>query len=113
MLGKVACVALPILLTVGIIRKYLDYVWGHCKSTESLRGKTFLITGANCGIGFETAKALVKRNARVIFACRDVENAKKAIADIRKEQRTGGEMVRTNSKIKCKNKHDACAVGPT
>ena len=39
--------------------------------SEFLEGKVVVITGANCGIGFETALELSKRGARVILACRD------------------------------------------
>ncbi|XP_075988620.1 retinol dehydrogenase 14-like isoform X2 [Anticarsia gemmatalis] len=67
--------------------------WAKCVSNTCLRGKTFLITGANSGIGLETAKALVRRKGRVIFACRDINKAKAAIADIRKQQPNGGEMI--------------------
>ena len=38
-------------------------------------GRVFLITGANSGIGFEAAKALARRGARVVMACRNVEKA--------------------------------------
>lgn len=43
-----------------------------------MEGKTVLITGANSGIGKETARDMAKRGARVIMACRTMETANKA-----------------------------------
>lgn len=83
-----------VLLLIIFIRLFLQYRWGHCKSSESLKGKTYLITGANSGIGFETGKALAERGARVIFACRNIDSANEAIAVIRKTRKKQfGEMV--------------------
>ncbi|MEM1333642.1 MAG: SDR family NAD(P)-dependent oxidoreductase, partial [Actinomycetota bacterium] len=45
-------------------------------------GRTYLITGANSGIGFEAAKALVDNGAHVVLACRSVEKAEQAVAEI-------------------------------
>lgn len=85
-------VVLPVFLALGILRKYRESKWGKFESTESLTGKVFIITGANSGIGKETVRGLVKRNAKVIMACRDIKSAKKAIIDIRKST-SSGEMV--------------------
>ncbi|MEM1410268.1 MAG: SDR family NAD(P)-dependent oxidoreductase [Pseudomonadota bacterium] len=42
------------------------------------RRKTFIVTGANTGIGFETAKVLADIGARVVLACRDENKAREA-----------------------------------
>ena len=55
-----------------------------CKSKARLDGKTVIITGANTGIGLETAVDLAKRNARVILACRSVERGETAAVEVRK-----------------------------
>ena len=40
--------------------------------------KTVIITGANTGIGKETAKLLACRGAHIILACRDMQKAVQA-----------------------------------
>ncbi|XP_011883564.1 PREDICTED: retinol dehydrogenase 11-like isoform X3 [Vollenhovia emeryi] len=56
----------------------------ECTSKTRLVGKTAVITGANTGIGKETARDLYHRGARVILACRDTEKANDALEDIRR-----------------------------
>ena len=46
-------------------------------------GKTFIVTGANSGIGYETTKELVAKGATVIMACRNLDKANKAANMIR------------------------------
>ncbi|KAH9376009.1 hypothetical protein HPB48_012232 [Haemaphysalis longicornis] len=52
----------------------------RCKCTTRLDGKTALVTGGSTGIGYETARALASRGARVIFTCRNMEVGRKALA---------------------------------
>ncbi len=49
----------------------------------ALSGKTALVTGANSGLGFATARALAARGAQVILGCRDARKAEAAMAAIR------------------------------
>ncbi|KAJ2941249.1 hypothetical protein O0L34_g3447 [Tuta absoluta] len=55
---------------------------GICKCTAKLHGKVVLVTGGNSGIGLETARALARRGARVIIACRNAKKSEEAISDI-------------------------------
>ena len=52
----------------------------------SLEGKTYVVTGANSGLGFSLTKQLSVKNAHVIMACRNEQKATKAIESIKKEQ---------------------------
>ena len=45
-------------------------------------GRIAIVTGANSGIGYETARALAARNAHVVMACRSLEKAEAAQARI-------------------------------
>ena len=40
--------------------------------------RNIIVTGANSGLGFETAQALLEKGASVILACRSLEKAKQA-----------------------------------
>jgi len=55
-------------------------------STESdvpdQTGKVFFVTGANTGVGFETARVLAEKNGRVLLGCRSRNNAEEALSHI-------------------------------
>jgi NAD(P)-dependent dehydrogenase (short-subunit alcohol dehydrogenase family) len=50
-----------------------------------LTGTTFVVTGANSGLGFESARMLAAHGARVVLACRDAGKAGAAVSAIREE----------------------------
>ncbi|KAJ3567039.1 hypothetical protein NP233_g6621 [Leucocoprinus birnbaumii] len=61
------------------------------KDIPDLTGKVVIVTGGNTGIGKETAKSLLARNAKVYLACRSAEKAETAIADL--ERTTGKKAI--------------------
>ena len=80
------------------------FVWGNYKSmvqqeinefSNRLIGKTIIVTGANTGIGKETARELFKHGARVIMACRNEQETLKLIEEFTKlySQSTSGQLV--------------------
>ena len=50
-----------------------------------MSGKTCVITGANSGIGKETALGLAQMGARVVLVCRNAEKGHAALEDIRRD----------------------------
>jgi NAD(P)-dependent dehydrogenase (short-subunit alcohol dehydrogenase family) len=54
-----------------------------------LSGKVAIVTGANSGIGYETARALAHKGAHIVMACRNLEKATVAAEQIRGEDPAG------------------------
>ena len=71
------------------IRRYV--AGGVCTSQRRLDGKTVVITGANTGIGKETAVDMARRGARVIACSRSKERGEAAVREIK--ERTGSDVV--------------------
>ncbi len=51
------------------------------------QSKTTIVTGANTGLGFETAKGLAKAGHKVYLACRSEDKARAAMVKIRRKQK--------------------------
>ncbi len=60
----------------------LFFSGGLCTEPGRLEGKLVVITGANTGLGKETTAELARRGASVIMACRNLERAENAKAEI-------------------------------
>jgi WW domain-containing oxidoreductase len=52
---------------------------------KDLQDQTIIVTGANTGIGYETARALAAAGAKVIFACRNSNTGEAAVARVQKQ----------------------------
>ncbi|XP_052439563.1 retinol-DH_like_SDR_c domain-containing protein [Carassius gibelio] len=91
-LAKYGTVTAVTAFSLVLLRKWI--AGGVCRCRVRLDGKTVIITGANTGIGKETARDLAMRGARVVMACRDLSKAEKAAAEIRRSTGNGNIVVR-------------------
>ena len=84
-------IILPVLVSFisgGWVARYYSPPYSVADIPD-LRGKTAIITGSNCGIGYVTARELARKGAKVIVAARSEERGMDAVARIKKE--LGGE----------------------
>ena len=58
----------------------------------SLEGKTYLITGGNAGAGFQAARILLTRGAKVVMLNRSAEKSAIAVADLKGEFGAGADV---------------------
>ncbi|GAB3567252.1 oxidoreductase [Amycolatopsis endophytica] len=56
-------------------------------------GRTVLVTGANSGLGLQTALVLAGRGARVLIACRDPERGEQALRTVSARAATAPELI--------------------
>ena len=62
-----------------------------CK--EDLSGKVAIVTGANTGIGLQTAKMLADAGAHVVLACRSAERARPAMKLVTEGPKASAEVI--------------------
>lgn len=67
-----------VLLTLLLIKLFNKLSTGRCYVLPYMTGNVVIVTGANSGIGYETALRLARRGARVILACRDEKKGRAA-----------------------------------
>lgn len=77
-----------------LLRLHLDFWNGigsatadqiACESPGVLEGKVAVVTGANSGIGAETARVLLKHGCKVIMACRTASTGHEVLDEFSKE----------------------------
>lgn len=65
-----------------LTKKY--FAGGKFTKNTQIDGKVVIITGANCGLGFENAVDLAKRGGKIYIACRDKNRGENALEKIKK-----------------------------
>ena len=79
-----------------MLKSVIDKISGNTMASAiSLANKTFIVTGANSGLGFETAKALAKQDAHVILAVKTKAKGDEAMHHIR-------EVASKRAKLECR-----------
>jgi NAD(P)-dependent dehydrogenase (short-subunit alcohol dehydrogenase family) len=74
----------------------LETTFGATSTTDdvlsgvSLKGKRIFVTGVSAGIGVETARSLAAHGAQVVGAARDLNKAKAATEQVRKDAAANG-----------------------
>ena len=69
------CVLISVVIKLMVLNEYHQTTMNEL---EDLSGKVAIVTGANSGLGFETAKQLASAGAKVIWACRNMKKCQRA-----------------------------------
>merc|ERR1711971_1441216 len=69
-------------LVMAALWLWKELTMGIYRGKERLDGKLVVTTGANCGIGLETARDLAKRGALIIVGCRSRQRGEAAVKEI-------------------------------
>eukprot|EP00456_Euglypha_rotunda_P066855 TRINITY_DN5767_c0_g1_i9.p1 TRINITY_DN5767_c0_g1~~TRINITY_DN5767_c0_g1_i9.p1 ORF type:complete len:210 (+),score=19.49 TRINITY_DN5767_c0_g1_i9:48-677(+) len=73
-------IIIPVL--IGLLFFARKTAAGRRCNVPPLKGKVAIVTGANTGIGKQTAKALAEKGAKVILACRDQKKGAEALDEV-------------------------------
>ncbi|KAL4461058.1 hypothetical protein ABPG74_016530 [Tetrahymena malaccensis] len=80
------------LFAIILLRKISKNVKNNV--TRDLTGQIIVITGANSGIGFETAKNCVQHGAKVVLACRDEITAQRSCLQLNSIKNNSTEFIK-------------------
>lgn len=70
--------------SLGKWSRTADVIAAFPEEARAFAGYTTIVTGANTGLGKETAGALASLGGRVIFACRDARKGQEAMEEMQK-----------------------------
>ena len=63
------------------------------KDSPDMTGRTAVVTGANSGLGLETARALAGAGALVLMACRNAEKGQRAVEEVASASASAPQLV--------------------
>jgi NAD(P)-dependent dehydrogenase (short-subunit alcohol dehydrogenase family) len=69
----------------GVVRRKMTEDKWTTDNIPDLTGKVIIVTGANVGLGYESAKEFARKGAQTIMACRSMEKGNAALSRIKKE----------------------------